>query len=237
MKSMTRAGLLVAIAMLPVAVHTQAPPCTPIGKIQFICDVRGPEDFAWCRARLGVGLGNQAGLDEIRALHPRDKRVVPLFPMASVKSEHDAKAFLVCPGPVDIADPAEKKTISLHGLYLHTGSGSTHRLFAVHHGARESMEAFDVDTRTSPPSLTWVGCVSRRPTRSSIRWSRFPRRCGRHQHPRASRRPEAAERSGGRRCGNGMPATGWAPVPELEGVDQRPRDLEGRQGALRVGVG
>jgi hypothetical protein len=36
---------------------------------------------------------------------------------------------------------------------------ATARLVVVHHGARESIEAFDVVSRASPPALTWVGCV------------------------------------------------------------------------------
>lgn len=41
MKETVLAGVLIATAALSNAVHTQAPACTPIGKIQFICDVRG----------------------------------------------------------------------------------------------------------------------------------------------------------------------------------------------------
>ena len=100
MRRMTRAGLLVAIAVLPVAVHTQAPPCTPIGKIQFICDVRGPEDLALVPGSPWVMVsGNQAGLGQIRALHPGDKKVVPLYPMASVKSQLRRESVSWLPGP------------------------------------------------------------------------------------------------------------------------------------------
>jgi sugar lactone lactonase YvrE len=34
-----------------------------------------------------------------------------------------------------------------------------HKLFVVAHGARESIEIFEVDTRTAPPAATWLGCV------------------------------------------------------------------------------
>jgi sugar lactone lactonase YvrE len=74
-----------------------------------------------------------------------------------VKTARDAQAFPSCHGPIDLADPTEKKSIALHGMYLMTGSNV--RLFVVHHGARESIEVFDVDPKASPPALTWVGCV------------------------------------------------------------------------------
>jgi hypothetical protein len=160
MKKAILAGVLIVTAAWSSAVHTQAPPCTPIGQIQFICDVRGPEDFALVPGSPWVLVsGNQAGLGQLRALHPGDKKVVPVFPSPTVKFQLDAKAFPACPGPINLNDPGEKKTVAFHGLYLRPGTESTHRLFTVHHGARESIEAFDVDSKASPPSLTWVGCV------------------------------------------------------------------------------
>ncbi len=39
------------------------------------------------------------------------------------------------------------------------GSRSTHTLYAVHHGGRESIEVFTFDAGTTPPTVTWVGCV------------------------------------------------------------------------------
>jgi hypothetical protein len=110
--------------------------------------------------------GNKPGLGAIRALHLRDKKIVTVFPSAGVKTALDAKAFPGCPGPIDLADAAEKKAFAIHGMYLKSGAGSGLRLFVVHHGARESIEAFDVNGKTSPPALTWVGCVVAPPNAS-----------------------------------------------------------------------
>ena len=219
MKRMTQAALLVAITVLPVAVYTQAPPCTPVGKIQFICDVRGPEDLALMPGSPWLMVsGNQAGLGQIRALHPGDKKVVPLYPMATVKSQLDAKAFPGCPGPVDINDPTEKKTIAFHGLYLRPGSGSTHRLFAVHHGVRESIEAFDVDIRTSPPSLTWVGCVI---APAGATFNSMVAFADGGVAATNTPRPPDGQKPPNVRVGQVWEwhaARGWAPVPGTEGV-------------------
>jgi hypothetical protein len=138
--------------------HAQG--CDPIGKIQFICDIQAPEDFAIVPGSAWIlTSGNRPGQGAIRALHPRDKKIVPLFPSAGVKLAPDTKAFPACPGPIDLTDAAEKKTIAIHGMYLRTDSGSRPRLVVVHHGVRESIEVFDVDPNASPPALTWVGCV------------------------------------------------------------------------------
>jgi sugar lactone lactonase YvrE len=82
-----------------------------------------------------------------------------VFPASNVRSAHDVKAFPGCPGPIDLSDATEQKTIAVHGMYLRQESAGKLRLVVVHHGARESIEAFDVDSKASPPALTWVGCV------------------------------------------------------------------------------
>ena len=134
--------------------------CDPIGKIQFICGIQAPEDFAIVPGSAWLlTSGNRPGQGAIRALHPRDKKIVTVFPSGNVKTARDAQAFPGCPGPVDLTDPSEKEAFALHGMYLKRESGSRLRLFVVHHGARESIEVFDVDPKASPPALTWVGCV------------------------------------------------------------------------------
>ena len=158
-KTLIGASMIVALALLGSG-RTDAVGCDPIGNIQFICDVQAPEDFAivpgsdWL-----LTSGNRPGQGAVRALHPRQKKIVTVFPAANVKVAHDAKAFPACPGPINLNDDVEKKTFAIHGMYLRPQSAGRLRLVVVHHGARESIEAFDVDARASPPALTWVGCV------------------------------------------------------------------------------
>jgi hypothetical protein len=159
MRTLAITGALVASALLSGS-RTQAAGCDPIGNIQFICDVQAPEDFAivpgseWL-----LTSGNRPGQGAIRALHPRQKKIVTVFPASNVRAAHDARAFPSCPGPVNLSDATEKKTFAVHGMYLRQEPAGRLRLVVVHHGARESIEAFDVDPEVSPPALTWVGCV------------------------------------------------------------------------------
>jgi sugar lactone lactonase YvrE len=62
----------------------------------------------------------------------------------------------MCPGPPDAAFKAKFLT---HGLYLQEGRNSVHRLYVVVHGGREAVEVFELDARSHPPTLTWIGCV------------------------------------------------------------------------------
>jgi hypothetical protein len=162
--------------------------------------------------------GNQAGLGQLRALHPGDKKVVPLFPSSTVKFQLDAKAFPGCPGPINLNDPGETKTVAFHGLYLKPGPGSTHRLFTVHHGARESIEAFDVDSKASPPSLTWVGCVA---APANAVFNSMVAFADGGVAATNTPRPPAGQQPPNVRLGQVWEwhaATGWAAVPGTEGV-------------------
>ena len=117
MRRLTSAGVLVVWTLLSGG-RPQAAECEPIGKVQFICDIQAPEDFAivtgsdWM-----LTSGNRPGQGAIRALHLRQKKIVTVFPAANAETAHDAKAFPGCPGPIDLTNDTEKKTFAIHGMY------------------------------------------------------------------------------------------------------------------------
>ncbi len=61
--------------------------------------------------------------------------------------------------PTRNAPARRARRFTTHGVYVAPGNGPTHKLFVVGHGARESIEVFNVDTRGATPSLTWIGCA------------------------------------------------------------------------------
>jgi sugar lactone lactonase YvrE len=97
-----------------------------------------------------------AGTGGINLINVRDHTTTLAFPAATSKERLDAKTYNTCPGPPDAADKAKFAT---HGLALRAGRNSTHTLYAVHHGGRESIEVFEVDARGKTPALTWIGCA------------------------------------------------------------------------------
>lgn len=149
-------GLSVVCAVALGAGRPVAAPCEPVGEIRFICDVVSPEDFAvvpggeWV-----IASGDRAG-GRIQLVHVREKTATPVFPSPAAAERLDAAAYPTCPGPID---PDEGDEFRAHGLYLRPGAGGVHTLLVVHHGFRESIEAFEVDARAGAPSLTWVGCA------------------------------------------------------------------------------
>jgi len=131
-------------------------PCNPVGNVRFVCGQRAPEDLVALPGSQWIVASAFAGTGGINLINVRDHSSTLAFPSPTSKERLDAKTYPACPGPPDAADKAKFAT---HGLALRAGRNSTHTLYAVHHGARESIEVFEVDARGKTPSLTWVGCA------------------------------------------------------------------------------
>lgn len=130
--------------------------CAPVGNIRFICNLISPEDLAVIPGEEWViASGNQQG-GKIHLVSVRDKTTSVLFPNSSPREEFDATSYPNCPGPID---PSEGEAFRAHGLYLTPGTGTIHKMFLVHHGSRESIEVFEIDSSGTSPVLTWVGCA------------------------------------------------------------------------------
>jgi hypothetical protein len=148
------ASLLVATASLRAVAQAPAPPSPPCNSAepQWVCGQQTPEDVValpggqWAFASAYVGTGG------IAMIKVADRTSATVFLGPSAKQQPDKKTYPDCPGP-----PTGQFTT--HGLYIGGGRGPVHQLMAVGHGARESIEVFQVDTRPATPSVTWVGCV------------------------------------------------------------------------------
>jgi hypothetical protein len=151
--------LLAPLAVLawPPGLAGQGPaPCNPAGNVRFVCGQQAPEDLVALPGSQWIVASAFAGTGGINLINVRDHTTTLAFPGPTSKERLDAKTYNACPGPPDAADKAKFAT---HGLALRAGRNSTHTLYAVHHGARESIEVFEVDARGRIPALTWVGCA------------------------------------------------------------------------------
>src|SRR5262249_49782743 len=153
------AALLFALSVLPV-VRAQPGGCAPDGNVKFICGVVAPEDLvAVPRSDWVVASGLSGG--GVHLVNTKDYTTTQVFPVAKPRERLDKKSYAACPGPID---PGEKEKFSAHGLAVREGPNSVHTVYVVHHGFRESIEVFEVDTQSRPPTFTWVGCVIAPPT-------------------------------------------------------------------------
>ena len=137
----------------------QAPPpagCDPAGPIRFVCGQAGPEDLVavpnspWI---IASAYGADGGVHLIDTKAATSTRI---FPGAAAKEQLDRNMYGDCPGPLE--GPSRER-FRTHGLFLKEARDRRHTLYVVHHGARESVEVFELDARPSPPAITWIGCV------------------------------------------------------------------------------
>jgi len=134
------------------------PPCTPDGdgKVKFVCGQQAPEDLVVLPGGEWVAASVFGGAGRIRLINTRDMTVTNAYPTATSEDRLDKKTYDTCPGPPDEKQKAQFRT---HGIAVRPGTNSTHTLYAVHHGVRESIEVFQVDMRSKTPTLTWIGCA------------------------------------------------------------------------------
>ncbi|MBM3770418.1 MAG: hypothetical protein FJW27_03855 [Acidimicrobiia bacterium] len=133
-----------------------ATPCTPVDGIQFICGMASPEDIAVLPGgEWAIASGNREG-GRLHIVNVKNKSSSAVFPAPGQRERFDAGGYPTCPGPLALKNADQFRA---HGLYLKPGPNGLHALYVVHHGTRESIEAFEVDARAAPLSLTWVGCA------------------------------------------------------------------------------
>ncbi len=202
------------------------PPCSPGPNV--VCGQRGPEDLValgadWVAAS---ALAAPGGLIVVRT---RDRTPFTVYPAAGARQRHDRQTYAECPGPPDA------QSFTTHGLYAEPAAGPVYKLFVVAHGARESIEIFEIDTRPETPVATWLGCaVAPDPVGlNSVRGlpdggfiaSNF---LSRDSTPAATQRMREGERNG--ELWEWHTATGWQKVPgsEAAGANGLELSVDGR---------
>ena len=146
--------LLLCAAVSPVST-VQSRACDPDGNVKFICGVVSPEDLVAVPQSDWVIVSGYSG-GAVHLVNTRSYSPTQVFPASSPRERLDKAMYASCPGPID---PAEKEKFSAHGLAVAQGPARVHTVYMVHHGFRESIEVFEVDTRPQTPTFTWVGCV------------------------------------------------------------------------------
>jgi hypothetical protein len=148
----TLATILLLGAAPALAQRFGGPPTPPCEGPGFVCGQSGPEDLVamgedWVVASAYAQPGG------VRMIRVADRTSFTVYPAATAAEQLDATTYADCPGPPDAAN------FTTHGVYVPPADGPGYRLFVVGHGARESIEVFEVDTGSALPAVTWVGCV------------------------------------------------------------------------------
>ena len=144
--------VLIATAGLLWLASPAAAQCEADGEVEFVCGPVSPEDLIPIPQSPWVIVSSMEDDGYLSAADSRDHSSTVLFPTATSRPRHDTATYGSCPGMVtDRFRP--------HGINLRRGSNSIHTLYVVRHGARESIEVFEVDAGGATPTLTWVGCA------------------------------------------------------------------------------
>jgi len=150
--------LLAFVAAASVPLRAQPPPqpapppCTPGSDV--VCGQQAPEDLVAVGSNWVVA-GAYSGTGGVMLVRVKDRNTFVAYPSLSAHDRLDKKNYAMCPGP-----PGKGSDRFLtHGVSVLPGNGPVYKLFVVGHGARESIEVFEVDTRPAMPSLSWIGCV------------------------------------------------------------------------------
>lgn len=147
-----------AWAQAPGQAQTSAgppPPCVPQGAVTFICDHQRPEDLLLTPDGKWMLVGWFSPIGGLHAINTNDRTSVALYPSDASRERPDAKLFPDCPGPPTAGDKAK---FEVHGIALTPKRNGRALVYAVHHGERESVEVFELDTRGATPTATWIGC-------------------------------------------------------------------------------
>ena len=161
---MLRTALAASLAAVIWLFSGAGPPaagCEPAGRVRFICGVIDAEDLVpipgtdWIVAS-GYGFPGSGSKGSLQLVNARDASSVVVFPADAARERPDTKTSGACPGPLG---PAAREQFRSHGVGLRRQPNGAHTLYVVHHGSRESVEVFEIDTRGLAPELTWIGCV------------------------------------------------------------------------------
>ena len=237
MRMLAWLGLTVAFAIPQGTGGPKPTGCDPLGNVQFVCGLVGPEDLVVVPGSDWVIASGDAAPGAITLVSVRDKAITALYPSPAIKQRLDSKTYDSCPGPID---PEEKDKFRAHGLALRPGRNALHTLYVVHHGNRESIEVFEFDARAK--ALTWIGCaVAPEPVGLNSVVASARRRLRIDEFSAARRGQWARQHGGGR---EERRAVGMAHGDRVEhrpgqrGIgSQWDRDLERRQVVLHGGMG
>src|SRR5947199_8070509 len=123
MRALTLVGLAIAFA---IPQGTPAPKgCDPLGNVQFICGLVGPEDLVAVPGSDWVIASGDAAPGAITLIDVKKKSASPLYPSRALTERLDARTYDSCPGPID---SEEKDTFRAPGLAIRPGQNGVHTL-------------------------------------------------------------------------------------------------------------
>lgn len=155
-------AMAVPVAFVPMPLAAGEQSCAAVGNLVPYCGLSHAEDIEVLPGKAGVllsdmnmglgpaGITGQPGV--LRWLDPASRRVTPLYPASGAG-----------PGKAIWGEPSCHEEIGArllpHGFHLSRRRDGRWQLLVVNHGARESVEFFELHGRGKTWQLSWRGCV------------------------------------------------------------------------------
>lgn len=151
------AAVFLFTAQFPTPARAQggsasSPDCRSEQGMSYLCGFVIPEDIVIAGSTGLVLASGHRAPGHMYLIDPAAGTTSELIHSSSFKSQHDAKAFPECPGPLNL------QAFDVHGFSLVETSPKRFTIYTTSHGEREAIEIYDLDLR-SAPALTWKGCV------------------------------------------------------------------------------
>jgi hypothetical protein len=149
-------SLAVAIGgiLLSASVNAAAPTdCTSSGKAKAVCVGEAAEDI--------VSIPNSDWVvisGKVRAANTKTHEALDLYPS---QEKFNKALYGTCPGPLGGKD-AEEKAFFSGGINIRPGANGVHTLYTLHTSRPDrhsDVQIFEIETATSKPTLTWIGCL------------------------------------------------------------------------------
>lgn len=151
---MTRILIAFALALAAAGILAAQPAsCAPAGGLTFVCGVTNAEDLVLVPNTKWLIASGMAPGSGLHLVDTQAKTVKNIYAVGTANTRADKTKYANCPTPLD------PKQAVLHGLALRPASGGRYTVYATNHGARESVEVFELDANAATPTATWVGCV------------------------------------------------------------------------------
>ena len=145
--------LAVLLLLSPVLVFAADEECESSADYQFLCGMQNPEDLVRVPDTRWIIASSMRPGGGLYLIDSKKKTWSEINLGEKLQHRQDMALYGACPG-VPVAE-----NLITHGLHLRPGENRQSALYVVAHGARESIEVFEVDASAAEPALTWVGCL------------------------------------------------------------------------------